>query len=119
MENMLPLVTRVERRPLICSDFLGTAGKLELVNSVLSSLHGFFMSTLSRYQGIIDQLDKYRRYCLRKKSKISQNYITIAAWSTISKPKGRGGLGVIDLKLQNECLLLKFLDKFLNRKDVP
>jgi hypothetical protein len=118
-EHMLPLATKVERRLLICSDFLATAGKLELVNSVLSSLPGFFMSTLSIYQGVIDQVDKYRRHCLRRKGDISQNIPTIAAWSTICKPKDKGGLGVIDLKLQNECLLLKFLDKFFNKKDIP
>jgi hypothetical protein len=116
---MLPLVTRVERKLLTCFEFLGTTGKLELVNSVLSSLPSFYMSTLSLYQGIIDQLDKYHRHCLRKKSEISQNCPTIAAWSLICKPKDKGGLGVTDLKLQNECLLLKFLDIFLNKKDVP
>jgi hypothetical protein len=119
MEHMLPLVTKVERKLLVCSQFLETAGKLELVNSVLSSLPSFYMSTISLYQGIIDQLDKYKRHCLRKKSEISQNCPTIAAWSLICKPKDKGGLGVIDLKMQNECLLLKFLDKFLNKKDVP
>jgi hypothetical protein len=99
MEHMLPLVTRVERKLLICFEFLGTAGKLELVNSVLSSLPSFYMSTLSLYQGIIDQVDKYRRHCLRKKSEISHNCPTIAAWSLICKPKDKGGLGVTDLKL--------------------
>jgi hypothetical protein len=34
------------------------------------------------------------------------------------KPKDKGGLGVIDLTLQNEALLLKQLDKFYNKKNV-
>jgi hypothetical protein len=34
------------------------------------------------------------------------------------KPKDKGGLGVIDLTLQNDALLLKQLDKFYNKKDV-
>jgi len=34
------------------------------------------------------------------------------------KPKDRGGLGVINLTLQNEALLLKQLDKFYKKKDV-
>jgi hypothetical protein len=100
MEHMLPLVTKVERKLLVCSEFLGTAGKLELVNSVLPSLPSFYMSTLTLYQGIIDQLDKYRRHCLRKKSEISQNCPSIAAWSLICKPKDKGGLGVTDLKMK-------------------
>ena len=33
--------------------------------------------------------------------------------------KKKGGLGVIDLKKHNEALLLKNLDKFFNKKDIP
>lgn len=35
------------------------------------------------------------------------------------QPKEKGGLGVINLKLQNDALLLKNLDKFYNKKDIP
>jgi hypothetical protein len=37
----------------------------------------------------------------------------------VRKPKDQGGLGVLDLKKQNEALLLKNWNKFLNRKDIP
>jgi hypothetical protein len=37
----------------------------------------------------------------------------------VTKPKGRGGLGVINLRLQNEALLIKNLHKFFNRADLP
>ena len=37
----------------------------------------------------------------------------------VCKPKNHSGLGVINIKLQNEALLLKFLQKFYNRMDVP
>jgi hypothetical protein len=33
--------------------------------------------------------------------------------------KGKGGLGIINLINQNIALLLKFLDKFYNKRDVP
>jgi hypothetical protein len=36
----------------------------------------------------------------------------------VMKPKDRGGLGVFNLTLQNEALLLKQLDKFYKKKDV-
>ena len=35
------------------------------------------------------------------------------------KPKDKGGLGVINLRLQNDVLLLKQLHKFYNKEDVP
>jgi hypothetical protein len=41
VEDMLPLVQRIERRLVSTSNFLNQAGRLEMVNSVLSSLATF------------------------------------------------------------------------------
>ena len=41
------------------------------------------------------------------------------AWDKVCRPKEKGGVGVLNLKVQNEALLLKFLDKFYNRADTP
>jgi hypothetical protein len=35
------------------------------------------------------------------------------------KPKKKGGLGILNLKLQNEALLLKYPHKFYNKLDTP
>jgi len=37
----------------------------------------------------------------------------------VTKPKEDGGLGVLDLKTQNEALLLKNLHKIFNKADIP
>ena len=37
----------------------------------------------------------------------------------VCKPKSKGGLGIIDLKTQNQGMLLKQLHKFYNKYDVP
>jgi hypothetical protein len=37
----------------------------------------------------------------------------------VCKPKNRGGLGVIMLRLQNDAPLMKNLDKFFTKVDVP
>lgn len=37
----------------------------------------------------------------------------------VCKPKDRGGLGIIDIKIQNTALLLKQLHKFYNHTDLP
>jgi hypothetical protein len=34
-------------------------------------------------------------------------------------PKKKGGLGVMNLELQNDALLLKYMDKFMNKADIP
>lgn len=37
----------------------------------------------------------------------------------VCKSKEEGGLGVLNLKTQNEALLLKHLKKFFNKEDIP
>jgi spermidine/putrescine-binding protein len=44
---------------------------------------------------------------------------SLASWDMVCKPKKRGGLGIINLKIQNQGLLLKYLHKFYNRDDTP
>jgi hypothetical protein len=36
-----------------------------------------------------------------------------------SKSKEEGGLGILKLKTHNEALLMKNLDKFYNRRELP
>ena len=43
----------------------------------------------------------------------------MAAWPMVSKPKTKGGLEVLNLRVQNDALLLKQLHKFYNKKDIP
>ena len=43
----------------------------------------------------------------------------LVAWKKCSKPKRKGGLGIINLRSQNSVVLLKHLDKFYNRKEIP
>ena len=43
----------------------------------------------------------------------------LVAWNIVQQPKEKGGLGVINLRLQNDALLLKHLHKFYNKVDVP
>ena len=37
----------------------------------------------------------------------------------VCRSKEEGGLGVLNIKTQNEALLLKHLHKFFNKEDVP
>jgi len=44
---------------------------------------------------------------------------SLVAWPKCCKPKKKGGLGIINLRSQNSALLLKHLDKFYNKKEIP
>jgi hypothetical protein len=53
VEDMLPLVQRIERRLVLTSIFLNQAGRLKMVNSVLSSLPAFYMTIIKLPPSII------------------------------------------------------------------
>jgi hypothetical protein len=63
-------------------------------------------------------LDRILRQCLwRDKDGMPKQ--SLAAWDMICKPKLKGGLGIVNFQKQNAALLIKYLDKFYNKKDLP
>jgi hypothetical protein len=119
LQQFLPLIQRIENRLSCTSNFLSQAGRLELVNSVFSALPTFFMCTLKIPSSIIKQIDIYRKHCLWRGNGTSSKKPPLVAWSTITKQKVSGGLGVIRLETQNDALPLKFFHKFFNSHHLP
>jgi hypothetical protein len=119
VEDYMPLMDKIERRLTSTSAFLTQAGRLQLVNSVLSSLPTYAMCSLKIPVAVLDFINRARRHCLWRGSDANAKGRSLAAWPKVTKPKDKGGLGIIDLRSQNEALLLKHLDKFYNKKDTP
>src|SRR3954463_6233076 len=116
--DFLPLVDCMERRLTASYCFLNHGGKLQLLNSVISSMPTYFLCSLHIPTGITKQLERIQRQCLwRKFGKDSGK--SLAAWDLICKPKNKGGLGIMNITLQNEALLIKHLHKFYNQHDTP
>jgi hypothetical protein len=97
---------------------LSYAGRLQLVNSVLSSLPTYYMCTLKLPITVIDIIDKHRKNCLWRGREFTRKGYNLAAWDLVRKPKAKGGLGVINLSVQNDALLLKQLDKFYKQEKI-
>lgn len=115
-----PLIDRVERRLPATTSFLNHGQRLSMVNSLLSSLPTYYMCTLKLPKKVILHIDRARRHCLwRKNSDPETKTHSLAAWDIVCKPKKKGGLGIINLEIQNTALLLKLLHKFFNKKDLP
>mgnify|MGYP002413836659 FL=1 len=118
--DLFPLVCRVERRLSATLNMISYGGKLSLLNSVITSLIIFALCTLKLPASIIELLDKIRRKCLwTKKPENGDSCNSLAAWDMVCQPKVSGGLGVINIKVQSDALLLKYLHKFYNRWDLP
>jgi hypothetical protein len=119
IDDLSPIVDNIERRLNACSRFLTYAGRLTYVNSVLSALPTFYMCTFKLQKTLIVRADRGRRQCIWAKDDLQQKSEPLAAWDIVCMPKDKGGLGVINLELQNEALLLKYMDKFMNKMDIP
>jgi hypothetical protein len=113
------IMNKVERRLTATSNLLSHAGRLQLVNSVISSLPTYAMCTLQLPVSVLDYIDRARRHCLWRSSDSNAKMKPLVAWKKCSKPKRKGGLGIINLRSQNIALLLKHLDKFYNKKEIP
>jgi mannosylglycoprotein endo-beta-mannosidase len=107
VKDYAPLICRIERRMSVASLYLSLAGRLQLVNSVISSLPTYYMCTLKIPITVIEIIDKYRKNCLWRGREFRAKGYNLAAWSLVRRPKAKGGLGVINLSLQNDALLLK------------
>ncbi|XP_073353560.1 uncharacterized protein [Aegilops tauschii subsp. strangulata] len=93
--DLMPLVDSPERRLTASSSMLNQGSRLQLLTSVLTSLPIYYLCSLNIPAGIIKQLDR------------------------IFRPRDKGGLGIINLNIQNKGLLIKHLHKFYNKVDVP
>jgi hypothetical protein len=111
--------THPEDRKKTCvkNVFLSQDGRLQMVNTVFSSLPTYYMCTLKLPKMVIKHIDKFRRHCLWRGADINAKKPPQVAWKTVCKPKAQGGLGVINLELQNKALLMKNLHKFYNKAD--
>jgi len=58
---MLPLVNKMERRLTATSRFLNYAGRIELVNTSMTSLLTYLMCTIKIPLGAVDNMDRARR----------------------------------------------------------
>lgn len=88
--------------------FLSIAGRLVLLNSILSSLPVYYMSVLNMPQWVLDHIDKIRRPFLWHGAGDQTKGYNLAKWELFCQPKLAKGLGVLDLRAFNKALLLKW-----------
>jgi hypothetical protein len=119
IQDLTPIVDQIERRLNASARFLDYGGRLQLVNSVHSTLPNHYLSFLEVHKTIIKVADRSRRHCLWSKEEGPSNIHSLAARPLVCKPKEKGGLGIIDFQVKNQALFLKLLHKFYTRRDIP
>jgi hypothetical protein len=120
VQDLIPLV-RIERRVSATFMLMSYSGRVTLINSLLTSIATFTMCSLQLHPRILEHIEKIRSHCLwlKKNEEGEEKCNSLAGWDMVCKPKKKGGLGILNLKIQNEGLLLKYLHKFYNKEDTP
>lgn len=105
----LPLVEKIERRLSGWqSRLLSRGGRLELVQTVLSTIPIYHMICFKLPKWVIAQIDKARRAFLWGRQGGRQRGISLCNWETVCLPRKWGGLGLPNLYLRNVSLLLRW-----------
>ena len=79
----------------------------------------YALGTIKLPKGVKENIDRIRKQCLWRGNSEKKRGGNLVAWEIVQKPKEKGGLGVINLRLQNDALLLQHLHKFYNQADLP
>jgi hypothetical protein len=90
---------------------LNPMGHGVLVNSMLDALPTYAISALQLPQGAIDSIDAQCRMFLWTSKDKSNGARCLVAWDTCCQSKSHGGIELSNLKVQNQCLLLKLLHR--------
>ena len=97
VDDFMPLMERTEKRFTSTSAFLTQARRLQLVNSVISSMPTYAMCSLKIPIAVLDFINRARKHCLWRGSYVNAKNKSLVAWPKAVKPKDKGGLGVMTL----------------------
>jgi hypothetical protein len=88
-----------------------------MLNAAITPIRTYAMCTIRLQRGVIDNIDRIRKRCLWRGNSEKKKGGNLVAWE-VQKTKEKAGLGVFNLKLQNDALLLKHLHKFYNKESL-
>ncbi|GKA66800.1 RNA-directed DNA polymerase, eukaryota, reverse transcriptase zinc-binding domain protein, partial [Tanacetum coccineum] len=112
----VPLISKISRIFDWRNKSLSFAGKLQLVASVLSSLHVYWASMFMLPVSICDSIDKLFKNFIWGKSESSSGIASVS-WKDVCRPKNQGGLGLKSLRVMNYALMVKHLWYIASRKE--
>ena len=64
MEDLTPMMNRVERRLSGCATWLSYIGRLQMINTSITPIVTYALCTIKLPRGVIDNIDRIRKQCL-------------------------------------------------------
>ena len=119
IDDLIGIIERIDRRLVGIADTLSYDGRLVVVKSIISSIPNYAMCTFKVPLGFLDHIEGSSRGFLWRGKDIDKKGKCLVKWENVCKSKQDGGLGVLNLCTQNIGLLMKYIYKFMNQKDIP
>ena len=97
---------------------LSRGGRLVLLQSVLTAIPTYFMAIARMPEGVRRQIERTMRRFFWQGARTSETRgVALVAWSTITRPKSLGGLGIRHLKHMNLALLTKWVGRIMGQSE--
>ena len=93
--------------------FLSYAGRLQLINSIISSLANFWMAAFRLPSSCLKEIERLCSAFLWSGPELNHKKAKVA-WSDLYRPKQEGGLGLRKLKETNNVSCLKLIWRLLS-----
>jgi hypothetical protein len=97
-------------------EYLSSGGKSTLIEACLSSTPMYTMGVYQLYEGNFQKLDSIRSRFYWQGTSKKRKYHMIK-WEALNSPKDFGGLGFLDVRVMNTCLLAKWIDRLEKDED--
>jgi hypothetical protein len=110
------LVKKVANRiPPWKGRFMSSGGRLILSNSCLSSLPIYDMSFYLLPKGTHKKMDSIRAKFFWRGASEEFKYHMVR-WGAVCRPRDLGGLGIVNTRILNECLMVKWIWKWYHQQ---
>ncbi len=118
--DYLPLVEKMDKHLAGWKgSLLSRAGRLVLLNSVLSSVPAFFCSAFRIPAWVSKTIDRIRRGFFWKGKVLDNGFHCLVNWEQVCRPRDQGRMGIRKLKVMNSALLMKNFWSFYNARASP
>ena len=117
MRDCQPLISRICKRISIwTSKFIGQAGRLQLINSILFAIQSFWARCVFLPNNAIKAIQSILARYLWAGNLISRCVFKVA-WADCCYPKEEGGIGIKSIKVWSNAAILFQLWRIINKEE--